>query len=200
MFGPWQAGMIYLWQLGGKMPSGLSIFSIEWNFVLLFAREKKSQQKIPQSQKHLWDSQLWITLGFLLIFEVTTETPRFFSLETIARCPGRTCFRDVEGKFSDFTHFAERATCWANRNEEFYTTSEFLHTSFGWPLVENQGMNPHHTIYSFSPSFPTKGRPVYHAVSLILFEKTSCFCRVAPCQRVKDLVFAKWGPCLSTCV
>lgn len=29
MFGPWQAGMIYLWQLGSlKMPS-----SIEWNFV-----------------------------------------------------------------------------------------------------------------------------------------------------------------------
>ena len=33
-------------------------------------------------------------------------------------------------------------------------------SSSGWPLVGNEGMNPHHDHgWGFIPSFPTKGQP-----------------------------------------
>ena len=37
----------------------------------------------------------------------------------------------------------------------------YIWQNSGWPLVGNEGMNPHLTMYSFIPSFFTKGHPEF---------------------------------------
>ena len=45
--------------------------------------------------------------------------------------------------------------------ENHFLDGEICPFYTGCPLVGNEGMNPHQTMYGFIPSFPTKGHPVF---------------------------------------